>query len=273
MQLNKTTFNRLEKPIKLRRVSAKNHQGILVETSRSKRSLFLKYTSPVTLKYRQVLLASFNWSVVVTAKDINNALNKATGYREQINKGYDPLDEKKRVRAEVKAQVEVIKNRVALEDVWREFEKMEKYTRLSKNTQIQYRSAYYRHVAPTFGKTDVTTIRRKHILEALQGKPLSAQNFMLSVLKHLQRLCLDKEMIDTPFVVEIEMHRVKKRKGFLTADQLATYIPYIQTDLTMGKQASYFQLLSGTRISEEKWTPLFLLYDEPFLNNHKRNKV
>jgi len=250
MKLTKTEFSRLEPPNRLKRITAENQQNIIVELTPRKKSIYLKYISPTTLKQRQILLASYTYGEEITADHIKNALTLADNYRGDIAARLDPLDEKARIRAEERSKRDDKKNQVLLKDAWRAYTRHRDFIKLSVNTQNQYYSTYNAHIKAELGDRDVRTISIVEINAYIEHKQDAAHNRVLVILKNIQRPLIKKGILATPFTYGIEPRATRSRHDRIEPELLGEYIRYLERDKKPTKQASYMQLLTGCRITE-----------------------
>lgn len=204
----------LEPPNKGRRIVSDDHRdaprgfGVRINAG-GKKTFVLRYN--MEGKDRQVNVGEYpTWSLAAARK-------QATDLRRQIDSGVDILEERKLERAEP-----------TLGDVAKRF--MRAHTdQLTSGRKVRY--AVEKHLIPALGDTKIKEIRRRDVIEFLEGmRHYNRQTaLMLQYVKQIFAYAEDRELIEASPVATLKPKRIapeiapRKRSRVLSDGELRAF--------------------------------------------------
>jgi len=264
--LSLKSFNPLRRDpsgAKTQRLWASNFRGLGVDLGKTKKSIIYKFKSPITGKFRVIVMDSFSYKQILDEGHIDRIVSDHYKIKDKIRAGIDPLAEKDNIRAERKEAE--LKAKADQEEKERQ-EKENKYTlnrafdsytghrlftrEISEGTQIAYMTVYNNHIAPVLGKMPLSEIEPYQINNFLDGLEDSPCNMAICALKRIQKVAIRSGKIIKPFIFDVDRRTIGKRTRMIK--DLPVFIAWLQdnAEYQSYKNGLHAQLLYGTRAME-----------------------
>ncbi len=246
MKMIKETFLNLQPVDKLTRTKIDNHAGLYLEQTKTRFSFQLKYKSPSTAKRRFMTLAKFNYGDHFNKKKLDVILKQLVINQGIIASGVDPIN---KVREEREANKPIQKGKT-VNQVFDVFSTSREFNLLADSTKRHYESTYRLYVAEYWGKREVTSIKRCEVKSYLESlKQDTVANGVLMSLQQVQKVAIDMEVIEAPFLFGLKMRPAGTRDKTLTDDEIILLM-----ESTAGwdslRNIAKMQLLTGCRNGE-----------------------
>ena len=246
MKMIKETFLNLQPVDKLTRTKIDNHAGLYLEQAKTRFSFQLKYKSPSTAKRRFMTLVKFNYGDHFNKKKLDVILKQLVINQGIIAGGIDPID---KAQEEREASKPTQKGKT-INQIFNIFSESKAFKALARGTQRHYHSDYRLYIVDVFGKRGIDSLKHAEIkifIESLNGD--SVFNAVVSLLRKLEAVAIDLEIIETPFMYGFKRRATGTSTAFLTDVEIITVM-----SCTMGwdslRNISKMQLLTACRNGE-----------------------
>jgi len=191
---------------------------------------------------------------------IDNMLNKLAISRGVVAQGNDPI---------VKKQSIVIPKVHTVASLFKTYTSSREFNLLADSTKRNYISNYNLYVDSVWGKRDVSTIKRSEVKHYLDGiKADTTANGCLIALKQIQRVAIDVEAIDAPFLYDLKIRPAGTRTKILTDDEI---VNLFNSDYGWDsvRNIAKMQLLTGARNGEVAG----MMWDEVGNDSKNKNRI
>lgn len=203
-------------------------------TKSGHRAFIFNYTCN-GLQRRMTIGAPPAWSVAA-------ARGRAKEIRRQVDRGVDPLEERRKARAEP-----------TLIAVWNRYRAEVLSTRSAK-TQANVSSIWKRIVLPVIGRKRIANITQSDVerLHRVVSEQTPTQsNRMLASIQHVFSKCIQWKLTDHNPVKGIERNPEERRIRFLSPKELGAFLEALRRPpITPSSLALEFLLLTGARSGE-----------------------
>ncbi len=143
------------------------------------------------------------------------AIVAAQEMQEKIRKGFDPTQKERRAKPTV--------DEYWRDEYWKRYvlaKPTKKGRGLSAATQRNYASLYRHYISPALGKIKLHDLTRSHVKRlhqrvTEQGKARTA-NFIVAVLRSFISFAVDREVLDSNFLLRLRLNEERKRQRTLT---------------------------------------------------------